>query len=115
MAQLRKYLFGTQATATKYIKALGVDEDGQPTHNHKVKELGNVPDGYDEDGNPIMGKKIAVDVIWADEPAPGWKRYVVWPGHAQHTMGGVRIEMEYNRALKVERPELFPSEELEEL
>lgn len=111
MALLRKYLFGTRATATKYINALGVDENGNPTHQHKVVDMGPVVESVDDEGNVTMSKKIAVDVVWHDQPASGWSRYIVWPVNFQHTMGGSAIQIEYGKALMKERPELFKVED----
>ena len=42
MAIFRKYEFGSQSAATTKINALGVDEEGNPTHRHSVVRLGNI-------------------------------------------------------------------------
>ena len=38
----RKYQFGSKGAATTKINALGLDEDGNPTHKHAIVHLGNI-------------------------------------------------------------------------
>ena len=42
MRQFRKYEFGSKGAATTKINALGVDEEGNPTHNHIIAHLGEI-------------------------------------------------------------------------
>jgi len=95
--KIAKYEFDSQAQAESKIEALGVDEDGNPTHKHSIVKLGNIvleQGDYDEDGNevtpPVLSDKYHVDVLWdlsdtyddegnvvyADHPY-GWKTYNV--------------------------------------
>ena len=56
MKTFRKYSFGSKGAATTKINALGIDEEGQPTHNHSIVHLGNLvlTEGtYDEEGNEL--------------------------------------------------------------
>ena len=53
MNTFRKYSFGSKGAATAKINALGLDEEGNPTHNHAIVHLGNIvvtPAEIDEDG-----------------------------------------------------------------
>ena len=53
MNTFRKYEFGSQGAATTKINALGVDEEGNPNHNHSIVRLGHivVTEGtYDDEG-----------------------------------------------------------------
>ena len=53
MKTFRKYSFGSKGAATTKINALGVDEEGNPTHSHSIVRLGHlvVTEGtYDEEG-----------------------------------------------------------------
>ena len=40
MKTFRKYSFGSKGAATTKINALGVDEEGNPTHSHAIVHLG---------------------------------------------------------------------------
>ena len=69
MKTFRKYSFGSKAAATTKINALGVDEDGNPTHSHAIVRLGHlvVTEGtYDDEGNeltpPVMSDTYHIDV-----------------------------------------------------
>ena len=42
MKVFRKYSFGSKGAATTKINALGVDEEGNPTHSHAIVHLGNI-------------------------------------------------------------------------
>ena len=75
MRTFRKYQFGSKGAATTKINALGVDEDGNPTHNHAIVRLGYivVTEGtYDEDGNeltpPVLSDDYHIDMLWDGEP-----------------------------------------------
>lgn len=102
MIKIGKYEFVDEEQAKKKIEALGVDEDGQPTHEHAIVELGNIvlKNGViDEEGNvatePIFSDKYYVDVMWVDlEDHPyGWKSYAVTPnGELIHEFWGVDYE-----------------------
>ena len=95
--KIGKYAFDSQAQAESKIEALGVNEDGYPTHKHSIVKLGNIvltQGTYDEEGNeitpPVLSDKYHIDVLWdlsdsyddegnvvyADHPY-GWKTYSV--------------------------------------
>lgn len=102
MIKIGKYEFVDEEQAKKKIEALGVDEDGQPTHPHAIVELGNIVEKnpiIDEDENIIedveFSEKYYVDVMWVDlEDHPyGWKSYAVTPnGELIHEFWGVDYE-----------------------
>ena len=86
MNTFRKYEFGSQGAATTKINALGVDEDGNPTHNHSIVRLGHivVTEGtYDDEGEeltpPVLSDNYCVDMLWSGEPDPSWEAQLVWP------------------------------------
>jgi hypothetical protein len=95
--KIGKYAFDSQSQAESKIKALGVNEDGYPTHKHSIVKLGDIvlaQGTYDEDGNevtpPVLSEKYHIDVLWdlsdsvdedgndvfVDHPF-GWKSYAV--------------------------------------
>ena len=77
--KFRKYEFGSKAAATTKINALGVDEEGNPTHSHAIVRLGHlvVTEGtYDDEGEeltaPVLATNYSVDVLWDGEPVASW-------------------------------------------
>ena len=52
----RKYEFPTTDAAHAAVEALGVDEEGNPTHPHAIVHLGHIvttPATMDEQGNEL--------------------------------------------------------------
>ena len=98
--KIGKYEFKDEATADSKIKALGVDEDGNPTHGHAIVRLGHIvleQGEYDEEGNetkaPVFSDKYHVDVMWVglDDHPYGWKSSAVSisDGNGVHSFYGV--------------------------
>jgi hypothetical protein len=121
MRKFRKYEFGSKSAATTKIKALGVDEEGHPSHAHSIVVLGNIvtTEGvYDADDNevtaPVVSSSWHVDVLWNGDPDPSWDNQMVWcvyPG--VHSFGNSAAEEEFIKECKVQQPDLYPSEEEE--
>ena len=109
--KIGKYEFKDQKTADSKTKALGVDEDGNPTHGHAIVRLGHIvleQGEYDEEGNetkpPVFSDKYHLDVAWklddtydeegelvkAEHPY-GWKSSAVAisDGNGVHSFYGV--------------------------
>ena len=118
----RKYEFGSQSAATTKINALGVDEEGNPTHSHSIVRLGHIvlTDGeYDEEGNeitaPVLSDNYHVDVLWNGEPVAEWDSAMVWcPPVGIHVFGSSSAIAEWTEKCKELHPEYFPepSEEI---
>ena len=99
MIKVAKYEFNDEAQANSKIEALGVDEDGNPTHPHAIVTLGNIviTEGeYDIDGNeitaPVLSDRFHVDVMWVDQDSHpyGWASYAVTPSdEGIHSFYGV--------------------------
>ena len=122
MKTFRKYEFGSKSAATTKINALGIDEEGQPTHNHSIVHLGNlveVAGTYDEEGNeltaPVLSDNYSVDVMWDGEPVEDWDAQMIWcPPMGVHTFGSSSAIAEWTQKCKELHPEYFPEpEELE--
>ena len=119
MRIFRKYEFGSQSAATTKINALGVDEEGNPTHSHAVVRLGNIittPGEYDADGNetkaPVLSDKYHVDVLWKDEAVADWDNQMVWcMPMGVHTFGSSSANAEYIAKCQELHPEWFPEPE----
>ena len=117
----RKYEFGSKGSASTKINALGLDEEGNPTHNHAVVRLGNIvlENGtYDEQGNeitpPVLTDTYHVDVLWDGEPNPDWDAQLVWCAPmGVHTFGSSSAIAEWTEKCKELHPEYFPEPELE--
>ena len=88
-----KYEFNSQEQAESKIAAFGIDEEGNPTHNHAFVKLGFAvleQATYDAEGNvlteAVYGDKYMVDACWrnleqdeegnVDHPY-GWKSYAI--------------------------------------
>ena len=123
MNKLRKYEFGSKAAATTKINALGVDEDGNPTHSHSIVRLGNlvVTEGtYDDEGEeltaPVLSDNYSVDVMWDGEPLESWDSSMIWCAPiGVHTFGSSSAIREWTEKCKELHPEYFPepTEDLE--
>ena len=122
MRKFRKYEFGSQSAATTKINALGVDEEGNPTHSHSIVVLGHIvlTEGeYDEEGDettaPVLSDKYHVDVLWSGEPEASWDSAMVWCAPmGVHTFGSSSAIGEWTEKCKELHPEYFPepSEEI---
>ena len=116
MRTFRKYEFGSKGAATAKINALGIDEEGNPTHSHSIVRLGNLvlQEGtYDEDGNevtpPVMSDTYHVDVLWDGEPSEDWDNQLVWcPPMGVHVFGSSSAIAEWVEKCKELHPEYFP-------
>jgi hypothetical protein len=121
MRKFRKYQFGSKGAASTKINALGVDEEGNPTHNHSIVRLGNLvlQEGtYDEEGNevtpPVMSDTYHVDVLWDGEPVSSWDSALVWcPPMGVHVFGSSSAIAEWTAKCKELHPEYFPEPEPE--
>lgn len=116
MRVFRKYSFGSKGAATTKINALGLDEEGNPTHNHSIVHLGNIvieQGVYDEEGNevtaPVLSDTYHVDVLWNGEPDPSWNNQLVWcPPVGLHVFGSSSAIREWTETCKSLHPEFFP-------
>ena len=123
MRKFRKYSFGSKGACTTKINALGVDEEGNPTHNHSIVHLGHLVETegtYDEEGNeltaPVMSSSYHVDVLWDGEPDASWDAQMVWcPPMGLHTFGSSSAIAEWTETCKSLHPEYFPEPTEEEL
>ena len=122
MRTFRKYQFGSKGAATTKINALGVDEEGNPTHSHAIVHLGNLVEQegtYDEEGNeltaPVLSATYHIDVLWDGEADSSWDGQLVWCAPmGVHTFGSSSAIAEWTETCKSLHPEFFPepSEEL---
>lgn len=109
-------MFGSQAAFTTKLTALGVDEEGNPTHSHSIVRLGHIvlTDGeYDEEGNettaPVLSDNYHVDVLWQGEPESSWDSAMVWCKPVGiHVFGSSRAIAEWTEKCKELHPEYFP-------
>lgn len=116
MRKFRKYEFGSKSAATTKINLLGVDGDGEPTHNHIIVELGHIvttPATYDDNDNEltaaVKSSNYHVDVLWDGEPDESWDNQMIWTkGVGVHTFGSSSANAEYAAEARVQRPDLFP-------
>ena len=116
MKVFRKYQFGSKSAATAKINALGIDEEGNPTHNNAIVRLGNLvvtPAEIDAEGNVITEAVLTdtyhVDVLWDGEPNPDWDAQMVWcPPVGVHTFGSSSAIAEWTEKCKELHPEYFP-------
>jgi hypothetical protein len=121
MNTFRKYSFGSKGAATTKINALGLDEDGNPTHKHAIVHLGNIvvtPATFDEEGNilteAVLSDTYHIDVLWDGEPNPDWDNQMVWPNPnvlGLHIFGSSKAVSEYLAKAKELHPEYFPEPE----
>ena len=116
MKYFRKYQFGSKSAATAKINALGIDEEGNPTHNNAIVRLGNLvvtPAEIDAEGNVITEAVLTdtyhVDVLWDGEPNPDWDAQMVFcPPVGVHTFGSSSAIAEWTEKCKELHPEYFP-------
>ena len=122
MKTFRKYAFGSKGAATTKLNALGVDEEGNPTHSHAIVYLGNIvvtPAEIDEEGNiiteAVLSDTYHIDVLWDGEPNPDWDNQLVWCAPVGlHTFGSSSAIAEWTEKCKELHPEYFP-EPIEEI
>jgi hypothetical protein len=122
MKYFRKYEFGSKSAASAKINALGIDEEGNPTHNNAIVRLGHIlvtPAEIDEEGNiiteAVLSDNYLVDVLWDGEPNPDWDAQMVWFAPlGVHTFGSSSAIAEWTQKCKELHPEFFPepSEEI---
>jgi hypothetical protein len=120
----RKYEFTSAAAAQTAIDALGLDEDGNPTHGHTIVHLGHIvttPATYDVDGNEltpaVLSDNYSVDVLWSGDPVASWDGQLIWCAPiGVHTFGSSSAIAEWTQKCKELHPEFFPTpdEEIEE-
>ena len=122
MKYFRKYEFGSKSAASAKINALGIDEEGNSTHNNAIVRLGHIvvtPAEIDEEGNiiieAVLSDNYSVDVLWDGEPNPDWDAQMVWCAPiGVHTFGSSSAIAEWTEKCKELHPEYFPepSEEM---
>ena len=123
MKYFRKYQFGSKGAATTKINALGVDEEGNPTHSHAIVHLGNIvvtPAEIDAEGNiiteAVLSDTYHIDVLWDGEPNPDWDNQMVFcPPMGVHTFGSSSAIAEWVETCKSLFPQYFPEPSAEEL
>ena len=116
MNTFRKYSFGSKGAATTKLNALGLDEEGNPTHKHAIVHLGNIvvtPATFDEEGNilteAVLSDTYHIDVLWDGEPNPDWDNQMVWcPPMGLHTFGSSKAIAEWTETCRSLHPEYFP-------
>ena len=112
----RKYEFTSAAAAQTAIDALGVDSDGNPTHNHAIVHLGHIvttPATYDDEGEEleaaVLASNYSVDVLWAGDPIASWNSKIIWCAPmGVHTFGSSSAISEWVNKCKELHPEYFP-------
>ena len=112
----RKYEFTDAASAQSAVDALGLDDDGNPTHRHTIAMLGHIvttPATYDDDGNElkpaVLADNYSVDVLWRDGVVADWDANIVWPDPVGvHSFGNSEANAEYTATLYELFPERIP-------
>jgi len=120
MKYFRKYEFGSKSAASAKINALGVDEEGNPTHPHAIVRLEHIvvtPAEIDEEGNiiteAVLSDNYSVDVLWDGGPNPDWDAQMVWcEPVGVHVFGSSYAIAEWTQKCKELYPEYFPEETL---
>ena len=123
MKTFRKYSFGSKGAATTKINALGIDEEGNPTHSHSIVHLGHLIEQegvYDEEGNeitpPVMTSTYHIDILWDGEPDPSWDNAMVWMAPMGiHVFGSSSAIREWTEKCRELRPDFFPEPTEEDL
>ena len=117
----RKYEFPTADAAHAAVEALGVDEEGNPTHPHAIVHLGHIvttPATMDEEADgslieltpAILADHYSVDVLWQDEPVASWDANMIWcTPMGVHTFGSSSAIAEWTQKCKELHPEYFPT------
>lgn len=121
MKTFRKYSFGSKGAATTKINALGVDEEGNPTHSHSIVHLGNLVEQeavLNEEGEvtteAVLSSTYHIDVLWDGEPVEAWDSAMVWCAPmGVHTFGSSSAIAEWTEKCKELHPEYFPEPEEE--
>lgn len=119
----RKYQFNNESDALAKINALGLDEDGNPTHKHAIVHLGNIvvtPAELDEDGNivteAVLSDTYHIDVLWDGEADEDWDNQLVWCApNGLHIFANGAALAEWTAKCKELHPEYFPEPSEEEL
>ena len=112
----RKYEFTNAEAATKAVAALGIDEEGNPTHRHTIAMLGHIvttPATYDDEGNEltpaVLADNYSVDVLWRDGVVADWDDHLVWPDPVGvHSFGNSEANAEYTATLYTLFPDRVP-------
>jgi len=112
----RKYEFPNAEAANNAVAALGVDEEGNPTHRHTIAMLGHIVTTaatYDEEGEElkaaVLAKKYSVDVLWRDGVVADWDANIVWPDPVGvHSFGNSEANAEYTATLYALFPDRVP-------
>jgi len=112
----RKYEFTDAASAQSAIDALGLSEEGNPTHRHTIAMLGHIVTKaatYDDDGEEltpaVLADNYSVDVLWRDQIADGWDANIVWPDPVGvHSFGNSEANAEYTATIYELFPERIP-------
>ena len=115
----RKYEFTSAAAAQTAIDALGLDEDGNPTHGHQIVHLGHIvttPATYDDQGEELtpaeLSDNYSVDVLWLGDPVADWNANMIWCAPiGVHTFGSSSCIAEWTQKCKELHPEYFPAPE----
>ena len=112
----RKYEYTDAASAQSAIDALGLSEEGNPTHRHTIAMLGHIvttPATYDEEGEELTAAVLAdnysVDVLWRDGVVADWGANIVWPDPVGvHSFGNSEANAEYTATLYTLFPDRVP-------
>ena len=123
MKKFRKYSFGSKGAATTKLNALGIDEEGNPTHSHAIVHLGNLVEQeavLNEEGEvtteAVLSSTYHIDVLWDGEPVEAWDSAMVWCAPLGiHTFGSSSAIAEWTEACKTLHPEYFPEPSEDEL
>lgn len=119
MKTFRKYSFGSKGAATTKINALGVDEEGNPTHSHAIVHLGNLVEQeavVNEEGEvtteAVLSSTYHIDVLWDGEPVSSWDSSMIWCAPmGVHTFGSSSAIAEWTEKCKELHPAYFPEPE----
>ena len=111
----RKYEFPNAEAANNAVAALGIDEDGNPTHRHTIAMLGHIVTTaatYDEGEEltpAVLADNYSVDVLWRDGVASDWDANLVWPDPVGvHSFGNSEANAEYTATLYTLFPDRVP-------
>jgi len=119
MRTFRKYQFGSKGAATTKINALGVDEEGNPTHSHAIVHLGNLVEQeavLNEEGEvtteAVLSSTYHIDVLWDGDPVSSWDSSMIWCAPmGVHTFGSSSAIAEWTEKCKELHPSYFPEPE----
>ena len=123
MKTFRKYSFGSKGATPTKINALGIDEEGNPTHSHAIVHLGNLVEQeavVNEEGEvtteAVLSSTYHIDVLWDGEPNADWDNQMVWCAPmGVHTFGSSSAIREWTEKCKELHPEYFPEPSEDEL